>query len=82
MGSTHYVATIKIVRVDHVDTKPPTGIGGFASVVANETKRVVTPLVSFTVPNDDLTELVTTIGHHLVHVNDITAVDPEKSNIR
>lgn len=80
MSSTHYVATVKIERVDHIDTKT---VGGLMnSAVVEGAKRVVTPLTSFIIRNDELTDLVTTIGHHLVHVNDISAVDPEKGNQR
>lgn len=81
MSSTHYVATVKIERVDHISTEKRTS-GPLINTNEQTTRRVVTPLTSFIIRNDELSDLVTTIGHHLVHVNDITAIDPDKGTTR
>lgn len=81
LNSTHYVATVKIERVDHVESKRPVGgmIGGSAEP---STKRVVTPLTTIVTRRNELSELLTTVGHHLVHIEDIDAIDPEKGATR
>lgn len=79
--STHYVATVKIERVDHLTTEKRTG-GAIMNTTEQSTKRVVTPLTTIVTRRDHLPDLLTTVGHHLTHVEDIDAVDPEKGATR
>lgn len=81
MTSTHYVATIKVERVDHIDTMKRTG-GALMNTTEQSTKRTVTPLTTIVTRRDELSELLTTVGHHLVHIEDIDAIDPEKGATR
>ena len=81
MTSTHYVATVTVERVDHIDTTKRTG-GALMNTTEQGTKRIVTSLASFTVRDDGLASLVTTVSQHLALVNDIDAIDPKKGITR
>lgn len=81
MNSTHFVVTVKIERVDHIDVKQTTtGVSPMGA--AHHTRRVVTSLANFTVRSDELLPLVDKVHQHLGLIDDIEAVDPEKGSQR
>lgn len=71
--TTHYVAHIKVERVDRISTAAGTG---YQKVTVPEEKRYVTELASVTVKNDELETVIDKVSQHLALIDDIDAVDP------
>lgn len=68
--STHYVANIRITRVDHVDQPSAT-----SRSIPGDRKRIVTEAASITVKGSDLAALKDRVASHLALVEDFADID-------
>lgn len=80
-GTTHYVVTIRVERVD-IDPREKriTSMGN--NTATTENVRTITELANFTVKSNELQPLVEKVHQHMGLIDDIDATDPKMGKQR